>query len=177
MTDEATSPNTEIVEETTEKTNSVPYVRFKEVNDKFKALEQTVAEMVASQNAVNEKELIEQNKYKELYDKSLADLEAYKLEVEPAVSSKDKHDTWLLGEKTKLLEQLAEDKRELFNGLELEQLRAVVSEANKGTPGVNHSPDVKTQTKKYGGYSSYIEFAQKDPKGYVDAKAAGLVKV
>lgn len=51
----------------------VPYDRFKAVNDKAKALAQQLAELEARQKAEQEKQLAEQGKFRELYEKAEAE--------------------------------------------------------------------------------------------------------
>jgi hypothetical protein len=59
----------------------VPYARFKEVNDKYKALELRLAEIEAEGKSSAEKELAEQKKFQELADKRAADLAEANLKV------------------------------------------------------------------------------------------------
>lgn len=62
----AATENTE--QQPTEQT--VPYSRFKEVNDRLKALEQDATKRAKEQEAENEKRLAEQAKWQELYEGS-----------------------------------------------------------------------------------------------------------
>ena len=57
-----------------EQERAIPYARFQEVNEAKKALEARLAQLEADQKAATEKQLAEQNKYKELYEGRAADL-------------------------------------------------------------------------------------------------------
>ena len=70
-TAEAETPKQEI---NTAKT--VPYDRFKEVNDKAKELEARLSQIEAESKAAKEKELAEQAKWQELAEQRAAELEA-----------------------------------------------------------------------------------------------------
>lgn len=55
---------------------SIPYDRFKEVNDKRKELEARLAEIERQKEEDEAAKLIEQNKYKELYEQAQAKIES-----------------------------------------------------------------------------------------------------
>lgn len=58
---------------------SIPYTRFKEVNDGYTALKAQLAELQSKQKQTEEAALKEQNKYKELYEQREAELKAERL--------------------------------------------------------------------------------------------------
>lgn len=59
---------------------SVPYDRFKQVNDERKALEERLAKLEADAKARHEKELAEQNRWKELAEQRERELETERIE-------------------------------------------------------------------------------------------------
>jgi len=58
---------------------TVPYARFKEINDKFRALETQVADMTKAEQGRKEKELAEQQKFEELANQYKTELETERL--------------------------------------------------------------------------------------------------
>ncbi len=85
MSDEAQEQTTEQPESETseqEKTpKSIPYTRFKEVNDGYAALKAQLAELQSKQKQTEEAALKEQNKYKELYEQRENELKAERLKI------------------------------------------------------------------------------------------------
>ena len=64
--------------------NTVPYDRFKEVNDKYRAMEQRLAQMEQEQSQKREKELAEQQRWQELAQELQAKLDATSKQAERA---------------------------------------------------------------------------------------------
>jgi len=74
----------------------------------------------ARQTKIEEDSMVEQNKFKELWEKDRDDAEKYR-------SYKTKH-------RASLLEKIPEDKRENFNNWDLEQLETYVSDVYSNEP-------------------------------------------
>ena len=105
-------------------------------------------------------------KQKEEY-KTLA--EKYEAQVNELNPFKEKYETLVDQRKSKLLERLPEDKRETFKNKDLDVLEFMVSELKTKAPEPSARNLVGTKNTEFGGYSSYVEWATKDPKGYEQA--------
>ena len=101
-------------------------------------------------------------KQKEEY-KTLA--EKYEAQVNELSPFKDKYDSLVNQRKTKLLESLPEDKREIFKNKDLDVLEFMVSELKIKTQEPSARNLVGTKNSEFGGYNSMEEFSMKDPKG------------
>ena len=101
-------------------------------------------------------------KQKEEY-KTLA--EKYEAQVNELSPFKDKYDSLVNQRKTKLLESLPEDKREIFKNKDLDVLEFMVSELKIKTQEPSARNLVGTKNAEFGGYNSMEEFSMKDPKG------------
>ena len=71
--------------------SSVPYERFKEINERMKAAEAKAAELEAKGKKIEEMAMAEQNQFKELAEKRAAEIEKLKSDFE-AQKSKQKLD-------------------------------------------------------------------------------------
>jgi len=92
---------------------------------------------------------------------------AEKLEAENTSlnSYKEKYDTLVNQRKAKLLERLPEDKRETFKNKDLDVLEFMADQLNSKPSEPSARNLVGTKNQEFGGYSSWQEFAIKDPKG------------
>ena len=92
---------------------------------------------------------------------------AEKLEAENTSlnSYKEKYDTLVNQRKAKLLERLPEDKRETFKNKDLDVLEFMADQLNSKPSEPSARNLVGTKNTEFGGYSSWQEFAIKDPKG------------
>ena len=73
------TPDTEVVKNETNE--SIPYDRFKQVNDEKNALKSKLDEFISAQDASKKKKLEEEGRYKELLEKAdseIDDLKTYK---------------------------------------------------------------------------------------------------
>ena len=102
-------------------------------------------------------------KEKEEY-KTLA--EKYEAQVNELNPFKEKYETLVDQRKSKLLERLPEDKRETFKNKDLDVLEFMVSELKTKTQEPSARNLVGTKNTEFGGYSSFAEWAEKDPIGY-----------
>ena len=112
-------------------------------------------------------------KQKEEY-KTLA--EKYEAQVNELSPFKDKYDSLVNQRKSKLLERLPEDKRETFKNKDLDVLEFMVSELKPKTSEPSARNLVGTKNTEFGGYSSYAEWAEKDPIGYESNNSTSSAK-
>ena len=93
-------------------------------------------------------------------------------EKEQAIESLTKkaveYDSYLQSRKNKLLETFTESDRESFSHLPLQDIEKLSQRFNTQAQNVTNVPEGKSQagTGEFGGYSSPVEWAQKDPAGY-----------
>ena len=102
-------------------------------------------------------------KEKEEY-KTLA--EKYEAQVNELNPYKDKYEGLVEQRRNVLLERLPEDKRETFKNKDLDVLEFMVSELKTKTQEPSARNLVGTKNTEFGGYSSFAEWAEKDPIGY-----------
>tara|TARA_R100001530_G_scaffold100041_1_gene69544 strand:+ start:235 stop:783 length:549 start_codon:yes stop_codon:yes gene_type:complete len=103
--------------------------------------------------------LKEKEEYKTLYQ-----AEAEKVnELSPY---KEKYEGYVEQRKNKLLEKLPEEKREEFGNLPINSLEFMVDQLKPKSQEPSARNLVGTKNTEFGGYSSFAEWAQKDPKGY-----------
>jgi len=101
-------------------------------------------------------------KQKEEY-KTLA--EKYEAQVNELNPYKEKYEGLVDQRRTKLLDRLPEDKRETFKNKDLDVLEFMVTELKSKPSQPSARNLVGTKNTEFGGYSSWQEFAVKDPKG------------
>ena len=106
--------------------SSIPYARFKEINDKFKTATEELSKIKSANDKAREQKLKEDGKLKELLD-----------EKESLISDlKGKAESWdayRSERKELLLSKLPEADREDFAGLNLKQLEKVVDKLSANT--------------------------------------------
>lgn len=110
-------------------------------------------------------------KQKEEY-KTLA--EKYEAQVNELNPYKEKYEGLVNQRREVLLGRLPEDKRETFKNKDLDVLEFMVSELKPKSQEPSARNLVGTKNTEFGGYSSYVEWATKDPQGY--EKANNTVK-
>ena len=146
-----------------QKDHSIPYSVFKEAKDQIGELKTQLAEISDKQNSARESKMKEEGQLKELLQEknSLLDEKTSRLEV---------LETERPQEREYLLNQMPENDRVIYSDLSMANLRVHVNKTGK-----NISANTSTATGQrgsggeFGGYESYAEWAQKDPKGYVQA--------
>lgn len=149
--------------------NSIPKSRFDEViaqrnkmNDELNDVRSQLDKFKTDQEAARKKELEKQGEYKTLLDEQAKDLAKFQADSE--AWNKYKTD-----KRANIMESITNDDDKLIaEGLSLDKLEVFakrVTQTNAvGTP--NQRPANSTKgTGKYGGYSSWAEFAAKDPAG------------
>ena len=102
-------------------------------------------------------------KQKEEY-KTLA--EKYEAQVNELNPFKEKYETLVDQRRSKLLERIPEDKRETFKNKDLDVLEFMVDELKTKTQEPSARNLVGTKNTEFGGYSSYSEWATKNPDEY-----------
>ena len=110
-------------------------------------------------------------KQKEEY-KTLA--EKYEAQVNELNPYNEKYEGLVNQRRDVLLGRLPEDKRETFKNKDLDVLEFMVSELKPKSQEPSARNLVGTKNTEFGGYSSYVEWATKDPQGY--EKANNTVK-
>ena len=91
--------------------------------------------------------------------------EKYEAQVNELSPFKEKYEGLVEQRRNVLLERLPEDKRETFKNKDLDVLEFMVSELKTKTQEPSARNLVGTKNQEFGGYSSWQEFAIKDPKG------------
>ena len=112
-------------------------------------------------------------KEKEEY-KTLA--EKYEAQVNELNPYKEKYEGIVEQRRNVLLERLPEDKRETFKNKDLDVLEFMVSELKTKTQEPSARNLVGTKNTEFGGYSSFAEWAEKDPIGYASQNSTNSAK-
>ena len=154
--------------------DGIPKTRFDEVNNKYKDMTTQNQELQAQldkfksdQAAERQKQLEEQGKWKDIAEERGKELE--KTQADLKVWSEYK-----TNKRNTLMEQLTEDNdKSIAESLPLDKLELYVSKVNKVTSLPTNTGRAGTQVPKgdFGGYSSFAEWAEKDPKGYKEANS------
>ena len=151
--------------------NDVPYTRFQEVNgqkNQFKSenesLRAELEKVKVAQEDARQDALKKNSEFETLYNET--DATAKKLAEQNKALQSD-----LGAFRTGLVEQLPEERRVYTEGMNMATLQKFVSdERTTANAGKTDSSRAGTTAKgDFGGYGSYIEWAQKDPKGYEQA--------
>ena len=162
-------------------TKNVPYDRFTEVNTaKNDALDQ-VGKLQAQLDAINtaqkekeQAELVEQGKAKEALEIATKERDSYKKQAEQWTSYQD-------NKRTSLMEKLTEDDdKSIADGLSLDKLEQYVNKvSNVSAPSTSKARATTGSANDMGGYSSWQEFAVKDPDGAskaIEESTKGFIK-
>ena len=150
----------------------IPQHRFNEVNtqknqfkDQVADLEKQLNQYKADQEAARKAELEKQGEYKTLLDEANAKLEKAQVDVKAWGDYKTT-------QRNGLLEQLTDEgDKSIAESLPLEKLELYVNKVNKvNSLPTNTSRQADTKpVGDYGGFSSYAEWAEKDPDSYEKA--------
>ena len=124
--------------------------------------ESKLADLQKKLETQQNQKLKEKEEYKTLAEK-------YEAQVNELNPYKEKYEGLVEQRRTKLLGRLPEDKRETFKNKDLDVLEFMVSELKTKTQEPSARNLVGTKNTEFGGYSSYVEWATKDPKGYEQA--------
>ena len=156
------------------KNNDIPYSRFQEVNTQKKQLQDQNAKLQEQLNTIdaeNKAKREERMKKNEDYKTLLAEKEA---QIEKLSGYKTQWNEYEANRRDALQSKLPENKQKFASTMNLTDLEEFVdiesANLNKGTGMDSSRVGAKAQDSgEFGGYSSYAEWATKDPKGYEEA--------
>ena len=167
-----TVEETNVSNPTTEgsKNNDIPYSRFQEVNTAKKELQDQVAKMQEQLNTIdadNKAKREERMKKNDDYKTLLTEKDA---EIDKLSGFKTQWNEYEASRRDALQSKLPENKQKFASSMKLVELEEFVdietANLNKGTGTDSSRAGVKpAQAGEFGGYSSWEEFAVKDPKG------------
>ena len=152
------------------KKNEVPYDRFQEVNaqkneykQQMEAMQTKLSEIEASNAKSREEKMMKNEEYKTL----LAEKDA---QITKLTEVSNQWNTYQEETRSSLMEKLPETKREFGEGMDLTKLQKFVeTEVQAVNPNAGKTNSqrqgVTPNGGEFGGYSSWAEFAMKDPKG------------
>jgi LysM repeat protein len=153
--------------------NSIPKARLDEVvaqkhrfQDEANSYKSQLDELKAKQESARKKELEKQGEYKTLLDEANA-------KIEKLSGIAEEYTTYKTNKRASLMENITNDDDKLIaEDLSLAKLEKFVSRVTQtntiGTPNQRPANSSKG-TGDFGGYSSYQEWATKDPEGYKEA--------
>ena len=149
--------------------DGIPKSRFDEVNtqkNEYKTqnqeLQAQLDKIKTDQEATRQKQLEQQGEYKTLLDES-------NLKLEKAQTDVKAWSEYKTNKRNTLMEQLPDDSDKAIAGdLSLEKLELYVGKVNKTSSLPTNTSRASNQQPvgEFGGYSSYAEWATKDPDGY-----------
>ena len=157
-----------------EKTAQVPYARFKELVDEKNTFKTQLEDLQTSIKTQTEERKLKDLEAKGEYETILTDMKSKLATAETKANAFDSYQEF---RRESLLSKIPEDDRAIYDGLSLEKLEVHVDKVNaKPSPAsVDNSKPTST-----GGYASFEEWAQLDPKGYKkanDPQASGGIKI
>ena len=148
--------------------NDVPYTRFQEVNQKMRSIESELikereekATLKAEKEEARQKSLKDKEEYKTLYEEVNSELGSVK-EQNEAYKKRE------LEDRERMVEKVPEDQRVFTEGMSNSVLAQYIEQnQTSANAGKTDSSRAGTTAKgEFNGYSSYAEWATKDPKGY-----------
>ena len=154
-------------------TKNVPYDRFAEVNQAKNDLAGQVGKLQAQIDKMNqttkqqeENKMVEDGKLKEALNIVQKERDDFKTQAE-------QWNTYQTNKRESLMSKLTEDDdKSIAEGLSLDKLEKYVSKVvNVSAPSTSSARATTGKAGDMGGYSSYAEWAQKDPKGYQEANS------
>ena len=176
MSEENTQTNNEQTLSTNDSTKAdnknVPYDRFTEVNThkndavkEVQSLQAQIDKLNSANKAKEEDELAKQGEYKQLLENTKQELEQFKTKA-------SQWDSYQTNRRGNLMERLTDDTdKEIADGLSLEKLEKYVDKVStKNVPSTSQARAGNAKAGDFGGYSSYAEWATKDPQGYEKGK-------
>ena len=162
---QANNPSTEASEK------NVPYDRFAEVNQAKNDLAGQVGKLQAQIDKMNsdnkskaEAKLVEDGKLKEALDIVTKERDDFKGQAE-------QWNTYQTDKRENLMSKLTNDEdKSIAEDLSLNKLETYVNKVvNVNAPSTSTARATSGSAGEFGGYSSYVEWASKDPKGYEEA--------
>jgi len=165
---QANNPSTEAGEK------NVPYDRFQEVNQAKNDMASQVGKLQAQIDKMNsdnkskaEAKLVEDGKLKEALDLMTQERDSFKGQA-------DNWNTYQTDKRESLMGKLTTDEdKSIAEGLsDLNKLETYVNKVtNVNAPSTSTARATSGKVGEMGGYSSYAEWATKDPKGYQKANS------
>lgn len=144
---------------------TIPYSRFKEVNDELKDMKTKLSEFQSKEEKAKQKKLEEEGKYREI----IADKDSV---VNKLANENEALKGYQESRRETLLSLLPESDRDIYSGLELINLEKHVDKLKqKQSVTIDGSTPTREGQGDFGGYSSRTEYATKDPEGYAKWKA------
>ena len=162
---QANNPSTEASDK------NVPYDRFAEVNQAKNDLAGQVGKLQAQIDKMNsdnkskaEAKLVEDGKLKEALDIVTKERDDFKGQAE-------QWNTYQTDKRENLMSKLTNDEdKSIAEDLSLNKLETYVNKVvNVNAPSTSTARATSGSAGEFGGYSSYVEWASKDPKGYEEA--------
>ena len=153
-------------------TKNVPYDRFAEVNtakndalNQIGKLQAQIDKMSAENKSKAEAKLVEDGKLKEALDLMTKERDSFKTQA-------DQWNSYQTNKRESLMSKLTEeDDKSIADGLsDLNKLETYVNKVtNVNAPSTSTARATSGKVGDFGGYSSYLEWAEKDPKGYKES--------
>ena len=162
-------------------------------NAKMEEMSNIINSYKAKEEAARKKQLEEQGNYKQLIDEQTAELTTlreFKTTVDTQMAEKKDRlikqliaeqeselstlrtfkadmDTKIAEKRERLIKQLPEEQRAIYGELSVDALEQHINMSNNNMNKVptNTQQPKRVGNQEFGGYSSWIEFAQKDPAG------------
>ena len=164
--------NTVTNDSTQAETKNVPYDRFQEVVQSKNEMAGQIGKLQAQIDKMNsdnkskqEAKMVEDGKLKEALDIVTKERDSFK-------TQSDQWNTYQSDKRESLMSKLTDDTdKSIAEGLsDLNKLETYVNKVvNVNAPSTSKARATTGKVGEMGGYSSYAEWAEKDPKGYQDA--------
>ena len=156
----------------TEVEKNVPYDRFQEVVSSKNEMASEIGKLQAQIDKMNadnkskaEAKMVEDGKLKEALDIVTKERDDFK-------TTSDQWNTYQTEKRESLMSKLTTDEdKSIGEGLsDLNKLETYVNKVvNVNAPSTSTARATTGKAGDFGGYSSYVEWAEKDPKGYQEA--------
>ena len=174
MSEENQVSNETVVEKDTDNDTQEPaqneYIaESKKYRKRAQDAENKLANLEKQLETQQNQKLKEKEEYKTLAEK-------YEAQVNELNPYKEKYEGLVEQRRTKLLGRLPEDKRETFKNKDLDVLEFMVSELKTKAQEPSARNLVGTKNTEFGGYSSFAEWAEKDPIGYESQNRSNSAK-
>ena len=141
--------------------NEVDY--NKKLRGKNQELQAKLEQFEKNEAAARQKKMEEAGEFKTIIAEKDSEIESLK-------KHKQEFDDYKKSRKDKLLESFSEDDREQFSHLPLTDIEKLSKRLNVSKSNVPNVPEGRdANLGEFGGYSSYQEWASKDPEGYKNA--------
>ena len=169
MSEETQVANETVVDNATPKPemstpdNSELIAESKKYRKRSQSAEARVAELEAKINSFEDQRLKEKEDFKTLYEK-------VSIENEQNGAKAKEWDDYQAKKREEILSNIPEEERGDYDGVKLKSLEKIISKiTTPKTVNPDHVSNAPKGVGEFGGYSSYAEWATKDPKGYEEA--------